>query len=185
MIAGDSLSSFTTEGNDPNSYHYGMAVHGFHPQLNALTNPVLPLAGAAAGTNDPSQGGVVGAGANDVRLIDGRHGHKGSSASGRGSGGGGKERNEREQRRAQKIRELFEHLRLSMVNWGWKVEMKSKYHTLSTCDDYVKHLMKTTKEKEAAVEKATADLSIKEQKLEEEKALQESPSDLESVTSLN
>lgn len=44
----------------------------------------------------------------------------------------GSERNEREQKRAQKITDLIETLRYSMEKGGWKVEMKSKYHTLST-----------------------------------------------------
>ena len=41
-------------------------------------------------------------------------------------------RNEREQQRAQKITELIDKLRTTMVQDGWKVEMKSKYQTLST-----------------------------------------------------
>lgn len=51
------------------------------------------------------------------------------------------------------------------------------------CADYVKHLMKTNKEKEAAVEKAKSDLEMKERKLEEDKALNEARSDPESVAS--
>ena len=54
---------------------------------------------------------------------------------------------------------------------------------LNRCADYVKHLVKKTKEKEAAVERTKSDLSIKEQKLEEDKVLQESRSDPESVMS--
>jgi len=206
----DSLPTLSTITNDSNSYHYGMAVNGFHPQLNAQVNPVLPLSVAgfgvvgdcgggnsstllpnnsnsSASNSHPNlQGGGGGCSSSlsstttsynpVVQLIDGRYKGKRSTA-------GGKERNEREQRRAQKITELIEKLRLSMVKGGWKVEMKSKYHTLTTCADYVQHLIKATKEKEKAVEQAKSDLTIRERKLEEDKALQESRSDPESVTS--
>jgi len=131
---------------DNNSYHYGMAVNGFHPRLNAQENPPV--------------------------LIDARH--KAKKA--------GKERNEREQRRAQKITELIESLRLSMVKGGWKVEMKSKFHTLSSCADYVKHLMKDTSDKEKAVEQAKSDLE-KQERLLDDFASSEGRSDPESVTS--
>jgi len=145
---------------DNNSLHYGMAVNGFHPQLNAMDNPPV--------------------------LIDGRHtggklGNKGTDAAQRASSC--KERNEKEQRRAQKITELIEKLRISMVEGGWKVEMKSKYHTLSTCKDYVKHLVKTTLEKEQALEQAKADLENRQRTRQEDKALSESRSDPESVMS--
>lgn len=89
---------------DNNSFHYGMAVNGFHPQINAQLNPgITPMSFPP--------------------LVDGRS-KKGRKA--------GKERNEREQKRAQKITDLIEKLRYSMEKAGWKVEMKSKYHTLST-----------------------------------------------------
>lgn len=178
---------------DDNSYHYGMAANGFHPQLNAQTNPQnLPILSsngslacqqqnqnppttAAAGTamTQPSPTHVV--------LLDGRQKDKAKP---------GNERNEREQQRAQKITELIDKLRTTMLNDGWKQhEMKSKYQTLSTCASYIKHLIEEKKKKEAAVEAAKADLAIKEQKLErdkkilEDKALQDSRSDPESVTS--
>jgi len=64
--------------------------------------------------------------------------------------------------------------------------MKSRFFSfllLCRCADYVKHLIKTTEEKEEAVEKAKADLEVKERKLEEDKALLEGRSDPESVTS--
>lgn len=169
-----------------------MAVNGFHPQLNAQINPVLPLSGTAALP------------AGQVQLVDARS-KKNNRA--------GKERNEREQKRAQKITELIEKLRISMENGGWKVEMKSKFHTLSTyvlccdflcvcyengyplfhltsyfsfcprsCADYVRHLAKATQEKEEAVAKAKNDLEMKERKLEEKNSL-EARSDPESVTS--
>jgi hypothetical protein len=90
--------------HDNNSYHYGMTVNGFHPQ----------------GTMDPS---LASSGNTNVKLIDSRHNKR---------RGAGKERNEREQKRAQKITELIEQIRLSIEDGGWKVEMKSKSHTLST-----------------------------------------------------
>lgn len=97
---------------DGNSYHYGMAVNGFHPQLNVLTDPIRPLS-----STEP----VLPPGVN-IKLLDSRHKKR---------KGAGKERNEREQKRAQKITELIEQIRTSMEDGGWKVEMKSKYHTLS------------------------------------------------------
>lgn len=97
---------------DGNSYHYGMAVNGFHPQLNVATDPIRPLS-----RDQP----ILPPGVN-VKLLDSRHKKK---------RGVGTERNEREQKRAQKITELIEQIRLSMEDGGWKVEMKSKYHTLS------------------------------------------------------
>jgi hypothetical protein len=95
----------------------------------------------------------------------------------------GNERNEREQQRAAKITELIDKLRTTMVQGGWKVEMKSKYQTLSTCAEYVKHLISTAKEKEEKLAKTKADIAIRDQKLKEEKMLQEARSDPESVTS--
>jgi hypothetical protein len=90
---------------DCNTVHYGMAVNGFHPQLNAQLNPVT-----SAASSYPL-----------VKLIDGRSNKPKAW----------RERNEREQKRAQKITELIESLRSSMEKDGWKVEIKSKYHTLS------------------------------------------------------
>lgn len=100
--------------NDPNSYHYGETVKGFHPQqlLNQqqlsqmLANGQLPSWAPDA----------------PVQLIDARHGKSRLS---------GRLKNEREQKRSQKITELIEQLRLDMEKGGWKVEMRSKFHTLS------------------------------------------------------
>ena len=61
--------------------------------------------------------------------------------------------------------------------------MKSKYHTLSACTEYLKYLIKVTKEKEEAVMKAKLEDTVYQQKIEEDKALQESRSDRESVMS--
>jgi len=147
---------------DNNAYHYSMAVNGFHPQLNAQANPTI----------QPTNKGTS---PENVVLLDGRHKNKIKQ---------GNERNEREQQRAQKITELIDKLRLTMVNGGWKKnEMKSKYQTLSTCAAYVKHLVQETKKKEAAIEEAKANLAIRDQKREEEKSLQDSRSDPESVIS--
>jgi hypothetical protein len=69
---------------DNNAFHYGMAVNGFHPQINAQLNPgITPM--------------------NFPPLVDGRS-KKGRKA--------GKERNEREQKRAQKITDLIEKVAL-------------------------------------------------------------------------
>ena len=97
---------------DNNSYHYGMSVNGFHPQLNAMENPPVLI---------DARHTIVNAGGKNERGTDANQ--RASSC---------KERNEKEQRRAQKITELIERLRLSMVDGGWKVEMKSKFHILST-----------------------------------------------------
>lgn len=153
---------------DNNSFHYGMAVNGFHPQVNAMENPPV--------------------------LLDGRHLYSSSSSGNKKKEvvvqqqqqqavPCCKERNEKEQRRAQKITELIESLRLSMVQGGWKVEMKSKFHTLSTCAEYVQHLIDTTKEKEEALEQVKSDLELRKQKREEEKALREQTNQEMSVTS--
>jgi hypothetical protein len=93
--------------NDCNSYHYGETVKGFHPQ-------------GINGTNrDSQQPNTV-----PVQLIDARHGGN--------RPGTGRVKNEREQKRAQKITELIDQLRVNMENGGWKVEMRSKFHTLSS-----------------------------------------------------
>lgn len=204
---------------DVNSFHYGMAVNGFHPQVNAQDNPILPLNTSRSGTNNNTaehhyllptnaqlSGATMTASNNSVhhynttnhhhinmppvKLVDGRHVQRGNKDDGGavnitsgGGGKGGKERNEREQKRAKKITELIETLRLSMQKGGWRIEMKSKYQTLTTCADYVKHLIKITQEKEAAVEQAKLDLTVREFKIVNVKALLESRSDPESVTS--
>lgn len=59
-----------------------------------------------------------------VQMIDARHCRKKTNVS--------SERNEREQKRAHKITELIEELRVSMIDGGWNVQIKSKYHTLLT-----------------------------------------------------
>jgi hypothetical protein len=97
--------------HDCNSYHYGEAVKGFHPQH---------LLSEQHG-NKPSQRHRT----PRVQLIDARHAvHRNS----------GRAKNEREQKRAQKITELIDQLRVNMEQGGWQVELKSKskYHTLSS-----------------------------------------------------
>jgi len=157
---------------DNNAYHYGMAVNGFHPQLNAQANPPIQPTTTIHTSGSSSSSHAT---PDHVVLLDGRHKNKIRQ---------GNERNEREQQRAQKITELIDKLRMTMVNGGWKKnEMKSKYQTLSTCAAYVKYLIQETKKKEAAIENARSNLAIRNQKLEEEKSLQDSRSDPESVTS--
>ena len=102
--------------HDCNSYHYGEVVKGFHPQQLLNQQPYQA-------TGNPPRGAV--------QLIDARHGNNRQQGSGR-------VKNEREQKRAQKITELIDQLRVNMENGGWKVEMRSKFHTLSS---YVKPLI--------------------------------------------
>lgn len=98
---------------DNNSLHYGMVVNGFHPQHRQVLDPA----------NVPSRGPVSTATlAEQVRLIDGRHGDVGSK----------RVKNAREQKRTQKITDLIDELRVKMERGGWKVGLKSKFHTLSS-----------------------------------------------------
>jgi hypothetical protein len=116
--------------HDPNSYHYGEIVNGFHPHQFVNNGggtdgqpPLMPAgldlaqiaaaAGAAAPNWKPPQ------------LIDARHGTSRRSR-------GGQMKNEREQKRAQKITDLIEQLRNQMEEGGWQVEGRSKFNTLAT-----------------------------------------------------
>jgi hypothetical protein len=83
---------------DNNSYHFGLAVNGYHPQHSDNDNSHVP------------------------KLIDGRHGDIGSK----------RLKNAKEQKRAQRITDLIEELRIQMEHDGWQVGMKSKLHTLSS-----------------------------------------------------
>ena len=87
---------------DNNAYHYGMAVNGFHPQQRLG-------AGVAGNRNDQDA---------SVKLVDARHGDQGVK----------RIKNQKEQKRAQRITELIEELRVKMEKGGWKVGMKSKFH---------------------------------------------------------
>jgi hypothetical protein len=93
--------------NDCNSYHYGESVKGFHPQNLGSTD---------GGSFNRKL-------ATMVKLIDGRHAPQATS---------GRIKNEREQKRAQKITDLIDQLGDIMKEGGWKIETKSKYHTLSS-----------------------------------------------------
>jgi hypothetical protein len=131
--------------------HYGMAINGFHPQVNATVNPVLPLNGPVphvptrAGTTSPgtvktSNAGKSTTGDASVPVYrqqqqmkppapqqpwsykpEPRQKEKKTS----------NERNEREQQRVKKITQLIQEIKSSMEAEGWKEEMKSKYETLS------------------------------------------------------
>lgn len=125
-----------------------------------------------------------------VKLVDGRTNRTNK-----------KVRNVREQKRTQKIADLIDQLRVKMEEGGWKVGMKqSKFHTLSSyvllfqtstrahtdafrCGEYVRHLVKSNKEKEVAMEKTKRDLEAKRRKIEEEKNNTTIGSDRESTTS--
>ncbi len=128
--------------NNPNvSVHYGMAVNGFHPQVNARVNPVVPLSNnggiGGATTNAATQHTLAGGAGN------GSSGTKNSRKQAKGKANAtapgaasthtrnSRERNNREQVRAQKITQLISELRENMEKGGWQGEMKSKYQTLS------------------------------------------------------
>jgi PAS domain-containing protein len=110
-----------------------------------------------------------------LRLIDGRHGDVAVQ---------NRVKNEREQKRTQKISDLIDLLREKMSDGGWKLGgAKSKYATLSTCAEYVKHLVQANKEKELALEKTKNDLDAKRRKAQDDAIAQIDPSDPESTTS--
>ena len=116
------------DGAGPAPAHYGVTVNGFHPQVNARVNPVVP--GAGMSHRPPSLGGAPGT------LV--RHGQpavvSSVASSSKPSGSHARsslERNQREAERAQKITRLITDIRVSMEEGGWKEEMKSKYQTLS------------------------------------------------------
>lgn len=117
---------------EANDLHYGVPVNGFHPQLNAQENP-------------------------PVQMLDARHCRKQKKSMNVPTS----ERNEREQKRAHKITELIEALRVSMIDGGWNVQIKSKFHTLSTCQDYVRHLVKTNNEMEEKIRRLKQDAELK------------------------
>eukprot|EP00985_Skeletonema_marinoi_P025882 scaffold19441_cov214-Skeletonema_marinoi.AAC.5 len=169
--------------NNPNvSVHYGMAVNGFHPQVNARVNPVFPLSnngricGATAAA--PQQARAGGAGNRSTGTNNSRKQSRGkgnanatiTNAAGTASTHtrNSRERNNREQVRAQKITQLISELRENMEQDGWQEEMKSKYQTLSQCKDYVEYLMRYHKEKEADIART--------KKLVKEKVLSEARS---------
>ncbi len=101
---------------DSNAFHYGLAINALQPMIKYKDNRVRSL------TMLNSVDDVVNPRGKQVELLDARQ--KKSKK--------GNDRNEREQQRAQKITELIDKLRLTMVQAGWKVEMKSKYQILST-----------------------------------------------------
>merc|ERR1712238_221616 len=131
----------TSPANDPNAFHYGMAINGFHPKLNALVNPIMPA----------SLGAAILPNGKRVELIDGRFRDKKKTT----------ERNEREQQRAMKITEVIDKLRETMESDGWKCQRKSKYQILCSSAQYLKHLIDTTKEKEATLHKTKNELAAR------------------------
>ena len=134
------------------NHHYGMAINGFHPQVNAIVNPVLPLNNtipaqssvpARAGTTSPGTVKTSNAGKsmsdNTTSLSASQQKKQQAPTVGKNQQKPAKqkdkkaanERNEREQLRAKKITELIHEIRSNMEAEGWKEEMKSKYETLS------------------------------------------------------
>ncbi len=108
--------------HDPNSYHYGETVNGFHPHQYQLPFGATTQGGANGAAVEAAP--VRPSNAPPPQLIDARHGNYRKNK-------GGQVKNEREQKRAQKITELIEQLRLQMEKGGWQVEARSKFHTLS------------------------------------------------------
>lgn len=96
---------------DNNSYYFGMTVNGFHPQ-RSLEQPYMykSLNVAEPPSSDP------------VPIVDARHADTGSK----------RIKNAKEQKRAHRISELIDQLRVKMEKGGWKVGIKSKFHTLSS-----------------------------------------------------
>ena len=117
------------------NHHYGMAINGFHPQVNAIVNPVvLPLNGSIPTHSVPARAGTTSPGT--VKTSNAGKSTGGSSiskASKQKDKKASNERNEREQMRAKKITQLIHEIRSNMEAEGWKEEMKSKYETLSQC----------------------------------------------------
>ena len=117
------------------NHHYGMAINGFHPQVNAIVNPVvLPLNGSIPTHGIPARAGTTSPGT--VKTSNAGKSTGGSStskASKQKDKKASNERNEREQMRAKKITQLIHEIRSNMEAEGWKEEMKSKYETLSQC----------------------------------------------------
>ena len=106
--------------HDPNSYHFGKSVRGFHPQqLMNQQQVAAMMAATASGSQQPTR---IPDG--NVQLIDARHGNIRSYPS-------GTVKNEREQKRAAKITELIDRIRQDMEEGGWQVEMPSKFHILA------------------------------------------------------
>mmetsp|Transcript_43077 Transcript_43077/g.75547 ORF Transcript_43077/g.75547 Transcript_43077/m.75547 type:complete len:1054 (+) Transcript_43077:240-3401(+) len=87
------------------------------------------------------------------------HHHHGANDTATSTAGGStthqrttRDRNVREQNRAKKITQLITELKENMEEGGWKEEMKSKYQTLSQCQEYMEHLQRSHKAKEAEIE---------------------------------
>lgn len=137
------------------NHHYGMAINGFHPQVNATVNHVLPLNNstvpARAGTTSPgtvktSNAGKSISGNAPLSVYNQKQqmpqpqpllvpytwlGKPEQNLQKQRDKKASNERNEREQMRAKKITQLIHDIRSRMVAEGWKEEMKSKYETLS------------------------------------------------------
>ena len=95
---------------DNNSYHFGMTVNGFHPQRSLEEPFMYKSLSSKRPLPDP------------VPVVDARHADAGSK----------RLKNAKEQKRAHRISELIDQLRVKMEKGGWKVGIKSKFHTLSS-----------------------------------------------------
>lgn len=95
---------------DNNSYHFGMTVNGFHPQRSLEEPFFYKSLHSKRPLPDP------------VPVVDARHADV----------GGKRLKNAKEQKRAHRISELIDQLRVKMEKGGWNVGIKSKFHTLSS-----------------------------------------------------
>ena len=109
------------ELHDNNSYH-------FQRSTTATTTHGASSSLVAANNNNNNKSTTI------PRLADARHGDTTISGSKR-------LKNAKEQKRAQRITELIDQLRVRMEKGGWKVGIKSKLHTLSS---YVNMMMMMT-----------------------------------------
>ena len=105
--------------HDNNSYHFARSAASVTPtpliSADGATSmiPTSTFAHASHASNRPMP-----------RLVDARHGDD--------TVGSKRIKNAKEQKRAQRITELIEQLRIRMEKGGWKVGIKSKLHTLSS-----------------------------------------------------
>eukprot|EP00934_Nitzschia_sp_Nitz4_P002201 Nitzschia sp. Nitz4//scaffold27_size158506//9782//12303//NITZ4_002577-RA/size158506-snap-gene-0.192-mRNA-1//1//CDS//3329545419//2201//frame0 len=75
-------------------------------------------------------------------------------------------KNEREQQRAQRIAELIDQIRVNIEDDGMQLEVRSKFHILSKCTEYLREAMSAAQAKEKSVHRLRAELKELQQKLE-------------------
>jgi hypothetical protein len=119
-----SSSSGTSNSNNGNPTGGGglnlgggpmIQLHPHHPHPAAAAIPFSPLDYASSAAAQQHQ-------MLQPRLLDARHCDAGSK----------RLKNAKEQKRAQRITDLIEQLRVKMEKGGWSVSVKSKFHTLAS-----------------------------------------------------